>query len=210
MEFVSTKLVLIGVRVHLFPSRTQKLSSPSPTILCGRLHGKIGNANTKKPTCKCKSDFFVLGNRYFARPYNRKWWRVHVGADYISARKRPSIPAVLPPNVVNRKPGNSGGAARAGIKPPLRTRSKAWRRGGPVWPPGQASDSHRTFAEPRRAACLHAAMAGGWWLARRFRRMRPYGRGHCAAGIVLSCKIRAAPHNLARAFGQRFCLIRKL
>ena len=24
MEFVSTKLVLIGVRVHLFPSRTQK------------------------------------------------------------------------------------------------------------------------------------------------------------------------------------------
>ena len=41
------ELVLIAVRVHLFPSRTQKLSSSAPTILCGRLHGKIGNANTK-------------------------------------------------------------------------------------------------------------------------------------------------------------------
>ena len=29
------ELVLIGVWVHLFPSRTQKLSTPSPTILCG-------------------------------------------------------------------------------------------------------------------------------------------------------------------------------
>ena len=33
------------VRVHLFPSRTQKLSSLTPTILAGRLAGKIGNAN---------------------------------------------------------------------------------------------------------------------------------------------------------------------
>ena len=44
------KLVLIGVWVHLFPSRTQKLSTPSPTILCGWLHGKIGNANTENLT----------------------------------------------------------------------------------------------------------------------------------------------------------------
>ena len=35
------------MRVHLFPSRTQKLSSSAPTILGGRLPGKIGNANTK-------------------------------------------------------------------------------------------------------------------------------------------------------------------
>ena len=41
------KLVLIVMRVHLFPSRTQKLSSCTPTILGGRLPGKIGNANTK-------------------------------------------------------------------------------------------------------------------------------------------------------------------
>ena len=34
------------MRVHLFPSRTQKLSSFAPTILGGRLPGKIGNANT--------------------------------------------------------------------------------------------------------------------------------------------------------------------
>ena len=42
---VSEKLVLIAMRVHLFPSRTQKLSSFAPTILGGRLPGKIGNAN---------------------------------------------------------------------------------------------------------------------------------------------------------------------
>ena len=29
------KLVLIAMRVHLFPSRTQKLSSSAPTILAG-------------------------------------------------------------------------------------------------------------------------------------------------------------------------------
>jgi len=36
------------MRVHLFPSRTQKLSSCAPTILGGRLPGKIGNANTRE------------------------------------------------------------------------------------------------------------------------------------------------------------------
>ena len=34
-EVCSDELVLIGVRVHLFPSRTQKLSSLAPTILAG-------------------------------------------------------------------------------------------------------------------------------------------------------------------------------
>src|SRR5712664_4783342 len=29
-------------RVHPFPSRTRKLSSSAPMILCGQLHGKIG------------------------------------------------------------------------------------------------------------------------------------------------------------------------
>ena len=43
----SIEFVLIVMRVHLFPSRTQKLSSCTPTILGGRLPGKIGNANTK-------------------------------------------------------------------------------------------------------------------------------------------------------------------
>ena len=40
------ELVLIVMWVHLFPSRTQKLSTCTPTILGGRLPGKIGNANT--------------------------------------------------------------------------------------------------------------------------------------------------------------------
>ena len=43
------ELVLIAARVHLFPFRTQKLSSLAPTILGGRLPGKIGNANTRAP-----------------------------------------------------------------------------------------------------------------------------------------------------------------
>ena len=34
--------MLIAVRVHLFPSRTQKLSSLAPKILGGQLPGKIG------------------------------------------------------------------------------------------------------------------------------------------------------------------------
>ena len=42
----STEFVLIVMRVHLFPSRTQKLSSCALTILGGRLPGKISNANT--------------------------------------------------------------------------------------------------------------------------------------------------------------------
>ena len=52
------------MRVHLFPSRTQKLSSCTLTILGGRLPGKIGNANTKPrlnrsglfSVCKCPPD----------------------------------------------------------------------------------------------------------------------------------------------------------
>ncbi len=45
---IYTQLVLIAVRVHLFPFRTQKLSSPAPKILAWRRAGKIGNANTMK------------------------------------------------------------------------------------------------------------------------------------------------------------------
>jgi len=40
--------VLIVMWVHLFPSRTQKLSTCTPTIVAGRLAVKIGNANTMK------------------------------------------------------------------------------------------------------------------------------------------------------------------
>ena len=55
------KLVLIAVRVHLFPSRTQKLSSLAPTILGGRLPGKIGNANTNSTTKVV--EFFLARNK---------------------------------------------------------------------------------------------------------------------------------------------------
>ena len=52
----SIEFVLIVMRVHLFPYRTQKLSSCTPTILGGRLPGKIGNANTK-PRLKSRGFF---------------------------------------------------------------------------------------------------------------------------------------------------------
>ena len=48
MELALTKSVLIAVRVHPFPSRTRKLSSPAPTILGWRRPGKIGSADTKR------------------------------------------------------------------------------------------------------------------------------------------------------------------
>ncbi len=40
---------MIEMRSHLFPCRTQKLSSSSPTILGGRLPGKIGFADLYAP-----------------------------------------------------------------------------------------------------------------------------------------------------------------
>jgi len=52
------KFVLIAMWVHLFPSRTQKLSTFAPTIVAGRLAVKIGNANTKPPQ-KCGGFLYV-------------------------------------------------------------------------------------------------------------------------------------------------------
>ena len=51
---------MIAMRVHLFPFRTQKLSSFAPTILGGRLPGKIGNANTETSTVMWRF-FLCLG-----------------------------------------------------------------------------------------------------------------------------------------------------
>jgi len=42
----SGRWICLRQRSHRSPSRTQKLSSCTPTILGGRLPGKIGNANT--------------------------------------------------------------------------------------------------------------------------------------------------------------------
>ena len=51
------ELVLIAMRVHLFPSRTQKLSSSAPTIVAGRLAVKIGNANMEGLCTSCAEVF---------------------------------------------------------------------------------------------------------------------------------------------------------
>ena len=57
------------MRVHLFPSRTQKLSSCTPTILGGRLPGKIGNANTKP---RLNSRGFLLKFLLYCRKNDKK------------------------------------------------------------------------------------------------------------------------------------------
>ena len=45
--FVQMQLVFLTMRVHLFPFRTQKLSSSVPTILAWRRAGKIGQRQHK-------------------------------------------------------------------------------------------------------------------------------------------------------------------
>ena len=45
---VAAKLVPMAVRVHLFPFRTQKLSSPVPKILGWKRPGKIGRCQHKE------------------------------------------------------------------------------------------------------------------------------------------------------------------
>ena len=59
------EFVLIVMWVHLFPSRTQKLSTCTPTIVAGWLAVKIGNANTKSSTRKCGAllIFFDYGRK---------------------------------------------------------------------------------------------------------------------------------------------------
>lgn len=51
------------VRVHLFPSRTQKLSSRVPKILGWRRPGKIGRRLHRKETSLCLSLFCFLAKR---------------------------------------------------------------------------------------------------------------------------------------------------
>ena len=68
MELASTKLVLIAVRVHPFPSRTRQLSSLAPKILGWRRPGKIGSANTKKQTVERLSASFFLDGWYGIMP----------------------------------------------------------------------------------------------------------------------------------------------
>ena len=75
------------MRVHLFPSRTQKLSSSAPTIVAGRLAVKIGNANISS----------IRKDGAFSLPF---WvaakWSAPVRAD-ASAGGMPQPLAALPP-----------------------------------------------------------------------------------------------------------------
>ena len=67
------KLVLMTVRVHLFPSRTQQLSSLVPTILGWKRPGTIGRCQHKENTpyistgCSlCVSIYYIVSVRFQA------------------------------------------------------------------------------------------------------------------------------------------------
>ena len=51
------QLVFLAVRVHPFPFRTRKLSSPVPTILAWRRAGKIGQRQHNEPETKPRARY---------------------------------------------------------------------------------------------------------------------------------------------------------
>ena len=77
------ELVLIAVRVHLFPSRTQKLSSQAPTILGGWLPGKIGNANIRKAPSDWMELYIMLKKELYKSIRRRISWPERTDANFI-------------------------------------------------------------------------------------------------------------------------------
>ena len=58
-------MVFLTVRVHPFPFRTRKLSSPVPTILAWRRAGKIGQRQHKRETILLnRLSYFSFGCKY--------------------------------------------------------------------------------------------------------------------------------------------------
>ena len=53
---------MIAVRTHLYPYRTQKLSSQTPTIFGGRLPEKIGSCRLQEEPMHYCIVFFYLKN----------------------------------------------------------------------------------------------------------------------------------------------------
>ena len=64
--------MLIAVRVHPFPSRTRKLSSPAPKILVWRRTGKIGQRQHKSPKAISGSKYSSLAQSVEHAAVNRR------------------------------------------------------------------------------------------------------------------------------------------
>ena len=92
MNFSLTQLVFLTVRVHLFPFRTQKLSSPVPKILVWRRTGKIGQCQHKK------REFIMNSLFFFIRSYTGSagWCRSSARAEGIKPGRLISAPTVQP------------------------------------------------------------------------------------------------------------------
>ena len=63
------KLVFLTVRVHLFPFRTQKLSSPVPKILVWRRTGKIGQC--QHSAARNRGAVFLLFYSFYVIVYEK-------------------------------------------------------------------------------------------------------------------------------------------
>ena len=88
------------MRVHLFPSRTQKLSSSVPTILAGRLAGKIGYANMiARQGFHCLASFGILKIFYASKII---WFSKlsSLGHDCLDASYFAALFLLNPPSVV--------------------------------------------------------------------------------------------------------------
>ena len=48
MELKAINVVIIAERIHLFPFRTQKLSSRALIVLDGKLSGRVGRSQVSK------------------------------------------------------------------------------------------------------------------------------------------------------------------
>ena len=58
-----TNVVIIAKRIHLFPFRTQKLSSITPKVVAGSLAARIGRCDAVHRKCSEKSAFALYKER---------------------------------------------------------------------------------------------------------------------------------------------------
>ena len=58
VELIKLNPVIIAKRFHLFPFRTQKLSSSALMVLGGRLPGRVGRCRNKKTVDTFQQSFF--------------------------------------------------------------------------------------------------------------------------------------------------------
>ena len=145
--------------VHLFPSRTQKLSTCTPTILGGRLPGKIGNANTRESGEILTLSFLLAAKLLSLRA------SAHAGVAIYSTQKLSTCTPVAVPCVrlVDRAAAlhtDRSHSLRLLYPPPAALPSlpdNTWR--APVVVPGECPRLQCTFVPRRPLPLAHLAFS---------------------------------------------------